>query len=90
MSPAEKLSSKRKPKPTKDGVPSGRKTPFICHAREIRLSLGLSIRDVCDAIEMSVGGMFEIERGTDPQVTTALKISAFYGKTVHELWERRI
>lgn len=91
MSPADKLAATKRPKaqakPGKGG--NRRKHPWTCKARELRQSKRLSMRDVADALNLSVAGYYEIEHGGDPLLTTARDIANFFGTTTDELWKRR-
>jgi DNA-binding XRE family transcriptional regulator len=86
MTPAEKLASKRRPRKSRGNVNPVRKRVWNCSLRAVRQSLSLAIHEVAKATGMSVAGLSEIERGTDPMLSSATKLAAFYGKTVDELW----
>ena len=86
MTPAEKLSkAKRRCKPRASN-PQPKKVVLRCRLRESREALRLSIADVAKACGMSVSGLWQIEMGGDPQMTTARKLAKFFGKTTDELW----
>ena len=93
-SPAEQLArvkyekATRKPRHRRTGKPV-RKRVWVCAIREIRESLGLSLRDVAAATGYTVSGLWEIEHGTDPKLTTAMRLAEFYGCDVAELWPER-
>lgn len=87
MTPAEKLAASKPPRRTKPAKPRyGRAYPWDCRCRQARQSHRLSLRDVATAVKLSIAGLCEIERGSDPQLTTARRLAAFYGRTVEELW----
>jgi DNA-binding XRE family transcriptional regulator len=88
MTPAEKLASKRKPRKARGNANPVRKRIWNCKLRTVRQSLNLGIHKVAKAIGISGAGLSEIERGTDPILSTAKKLADFYGKTIDELWER--
>ena len=94
-SPAEQLAKakqrkrQRKPGHRCNGKPSRRPRVWICAIREIRESLGLSIRDVAEATGYTISGLWDIEHGTDPLLTTVGDLTEFYGKAVWELWPER-
>lgn len=86
MSPAEKLAlSRPAPKPRK---PGGTRTKhWSTILRKVREGYRLSQDEVCGALNMSKGGYSEIENGSDPQLTTAWKIAAFFGMRIEQLWK---
>jgi DNA-binding XRE family transcriptional regulator len=53
----------------------------------MRLELGLSLKAVGEEIGMTQAGLWNIEHGTDPMLTSARKIAKFFGKTVDEIWK---
>lgn len=89
MTPAEKLSQAkpraRKPRNSSKKPPG----PLRCRCREIRERLDLSLRDVSNAVGISITGIHALERGNDTQVTTALKLAEFYGVDISRLWTWR-
>lgn len=90
MTPAEKLASsrpiKREPRNLK---PYKRKVTWRCECRSVRMGLRLSFDEVVKALKLSRTAYWQIEKGGDPMLTTALTIAAFYGKTVTELWPKK-
>ncbi len=88
MTPAEKAAAAKKPAKCKPllGKRSVRAYPWACTLREARQALRLSLRDVAGGCDLSIAGLSEIERGTDPQLSTARRLATFFGKTVEELW----
>jgi DNA-binding XRE family transcriptional regulator len=50
------------------------------------MALRLSFDEVAKALKLSRTAYWQIEKGGDPMLTTALRIAAFYGKPVTELW----
>jgi DNA-binding XRE family transcriptional regulator len=89
MTPAETLASKKVRKPRNGCVNPQRKRVWNCRIRELRNKLGLSIHEVAKEISMTVAGLSEIERGANPQLSTARTLAEFYGKTTDELWPTR-
>ena len=83
---AEQVAASKPPR----RAPGSKRQPqprvWKCLARQARLSLRLSIRDVAPEVGLSVTGLWQVEHGTDPQLTTARRIAAFYGRAVEELW----
>jgi DNA-binding XRE family transcriptional regulator len=85
--PAEALSAAKRLKrpPRKPGTRTY--GPWVGNSiRERRDALGLSLRDVADAIGISNPGLFAVEKGGDPQLTTAYKLAAFFGCSVEAIW----
>ena len=58
--------------------------------RERREALRLSLHVVAKALGMSVSGLHAIDTGSDPQLTTARRIAAFFGTTIEELWPETV
>lgn len=84
MTPAERLSVKkpvRKLKAPTAGV-------FICRIRALREPLRLTVRDVATAVGMSSAGLHAIENGSDPMLSTALKLAEFFGRDICEIWTK--
>jgi len=92
LSQAEQLAkTKRHRKPRRIGQQkTARRVHWVCRIRDVRESLGLSIRDVAEACGFSVAGLWEIEHGTDPMLTSAMRLAEFYGKNFSELWPARL
>lgn len=90
MTPAEKLA-KKKPwmRGKRNGPPHPRRVVWICRVREVRESLRISIKDVAKALGMSISGLWQIEMGSDPMLTTVRMLCAFFGKTEMELWPEK-
>lgn len=82
MSPAEKLAKKLKVKP----IPSEPTSPMRCEIRSLRQGLGLTGNQAADGAGISRAALSRIERGYDPHLSTAKKLSAFFGKPIEELW----
>jgi DNA-binding XRE family transcriptional regulator len=85
--PAEKLSKVRpwRRAPRNKARRYGR---WDCRIRQTREPLRLSLRTVAEAVGLSVTALHQIEHGGDPQLTTARKLAAFFGKSVEELWPK--
>lgn len=85
MTPAEKLAAKKSKtrKPRRD---SRTFDTHKCLCRLHREELGLTIRDVAEAIGISNPCICDVERGSETTLTTARKMAKFYGKSVDELW----
>lgn len=88
MTPAELLASRRKPKENKNpnSTPRLRQKIWDCKLREMRLALGLTIYEVGTAIGMSGSGYYEVEHGCETSLSSAMKLSAFFGKSIEDIW----
>jgi len=89
MSPAEKMAERkakmRAARPSQSRLV--RKRVFACAARGRRRKLGLSIREVADAIGMTVSGLFEVEKGGNCELMTAVKLAQFFKCEITELFQ---
>jgi DNA-binding XRE family transcriptional regulator len=89
-SPADILASKKQwRRQPCNKRPAPRKSHWMCRIREVRESKRLAMRDVAKAVDMSVTTLFQIEKGTDPMLSTAMKLAAFFAMDVVELWAAR-
>ncbi len=86
MPPAEKLSQS-KPRPTRK--PTNHPKAWACAVRTERERLRLSLDEVAKHVGMSKCGLWQVESGSDPMLTTAWKLAAFFGKRIEELWNRK-
>ncbi len=86
LTPAEELAARKPPRKAPGSKRLAQPIVWRCRVREFRESLRLSMRDVAQAIDLSPTGLFQIEHGTDPQLTTARRLAAFFGRSVEELW----
>jgi DNA-binding XRE family transcriptional regulator len=86
--PAEELAARKPRKHAPRGVAAARKRirTWRCTLRDRRESLNLSMRDVANAVGLSVTALHQIEHGTDPQLTTARKLASFFGTSERDLW----
>lgn len=85
MTPAEKLAQSKPPRPE----PKHARRVWHCRLNELRTELGLSQRDVALAVGMSRGGYCQAENwGDDVKLTTALKLSEFFGVPIAEIWSK--
>lgn len=84
MTPAEQLS---RSKPRRTRKPTNHPCVWQCTVRDERERLRLSIRDVSEAVGLCTTAVWQIERGSDPQLTTAWKLAEFFGKPIAELWQ---
>lgn len=91
MTPAEHLAStKTRQRPRRNECVKMRHAPvWSCRVREVRERLNLSLADVAKAVGLSVTGLFQVEHGGDPMLSTASKLAAFFGKRVEFLWPER-
>jgi DNA-binding XRE family transcriptional regulator len=89
-SAAERLAANKPPRRRRaDGARMAQPIIWTCRLREVREGLRLSMRDVGNAIGLSVTGLHQIEHGTDPQLTTARRLADFFGKSIEWLWPER-
>lgn len=84
-SPAQKISEDKARKPP----PANRKRPWNCTIIERRQKLNLTIRDVAEACGITNAAVSVIEHGGDPQLSTATKLSKFFGVPIEYLWPSR-
>lgn len=88
--PAQLLAATKTAKPSRPIKPNAsRKSPWNCCLRRLREKLGLSLDDVAKAVGMSKAGYWELEKGGDPMLTTAHKLSEFFGKVTCDIWRLR-
>jgi DNA-binding XRE family transcriptional regulator len=85
MTPAEKLS---RSKPRRTRKPTNHPRVWDCGIRAERERLRLSLGEVADAVGMSKCGLWQVENGSDPMLTTAAKLAEFFGKRIDELWRK--
>lgn len=88
MTPAEKLAkTKRRERPKRNSPPAPQKKVWATALTKRREDLDLSLRDVAKACRLSVASYFRIEHGyADPALSTARRISEFFGCDVWQLW----
>jgi DNA-binding XRE family transcriptional regulator len=87
MTPAEKLAKKHKRQRAPRNRSTVRNTPWKCCCRELRDSLGLTLDHAAVGCGLSKTAYWQIEQGTDPMLTTAIRIAKFYGREIGELWK---
>lgn len=61
-----------------------------CSLREIRDRHALTLDTVAKCVGMSKTAYWQIEHGTDPMLTSARRIAAFFGLTVEDIWPELI
>ena len=88
MTPAETLAAER-PRRRARRNSSARSPAWVCLVRAERERLNLPMRAVAEVLGMSLANLSAVENGSDPQLSTAKKLAAFYGKPVDDLWPRR-
>lgn len=88
-SPAETLASS---KTVSRRIPQGieRKKVWHCLLREKRTALRLTLRDVAEAVGISVTALQAIDTGGELCLTNAKKIAAFFCVTIDEMWPKRL
>lgn len=60
---------------------------WVCHLRYYREAKGLSIGDLASETGISGSTIFEIEKGVDVKLSTALLLTAYFKLEIGELWE---
>ena len=85
-SPALKLAEAKPSRREPRNKAEPRAAVWDCRLRQLRESLRLSLRDVARAVGLSVTALHQIEHGSDPMLTTAAKLAAFFGKDIGDLW----
>ena len=88
LSPAELLAAAKAPR-----IKAAKPNPaavWKCCLREHRTRLGLTLDEVAEQVGLSKTGLWQIEHGSDPMLTTARKLAAFYGVAVEVIWKERI
>lgn len=90
MTPAEKLAAKKKAAPQLPKLSmSLRSAPWAGNPLlKLREGLKLSTRAVADSVGLSPAAYWLIEQGADLKLTSALRIAAFYGLDVAEIWSQ--
>lgn len=85
---AEKLAAKKqRERPKRNFTAKPELVLWTCKLSENRESLNLAMRDVADAVGLSVSAYFRIEKGyADVSLSNAMSLANFFGKTVYELW----
>ena len=86
-SPAERLAKTIKLRKYRRGACSV-KLVWNCDLRARREKLFLTMRDVAKAVGLSVTGYYAIEHGSDPQLTSAVKLAEFFAVPVETLWTK--
>lgn len=87
QSPAELLAAKKKKPRIRRAKPASRAVWDTC-LREHRTRLGLTIEDVAEAVGLSKTGLWQVEHGSDPMLTTAAKLATFYGVAIEVIWKK--
>lgn len=91
MTPAEKLAKKVKrasnPIPWGQRIAARRPSKFRCKIKELRLALGLTQLAVAEAVGTKGPTINDAESGREIHLSLAIKIAAFFGKSVEEIWE---
>ena len=77
-SPAERLALK-KPKVKAKG-------PWICRLFSLRKEHRLTISDVAKGTGLSMACVWFVEHGGDPQLTTVVLLSEFFGIGIKDMW----
>lgn len=65
---------------------SRRKIVWKCAVANLRQARGLTVRAVAKGTGLTISAISVIERGSDPQLTTAHKLADFFGVRLEQLW----
>lgn len=84
MTPAEQLAV-TKPRNIKKSNCT-RKLPWAPRLKQLRERLRLSLDEVAEAAQLSKTGLWELEQGGDPMLSTAARLAEFFGKSIEEIW----
>ncbi len=85
-SPAEAIAAKKPPR-------RERKKPvlsWVCLLRQRRKDLGLTLREVAEGSGIHLQTIHTLEGGTDPMLSTARQLAAFFGEPVEAIWTEKI
>ena len=81
-SPAARLAASKN-----GGIAARPEIPvLICRLRAIRATLRLSMNDVAQAAQIKHQSLSIIESGGNVKLTTALRLSAFFGMPITAIW----
>lgn len=86
--PAEKLAKKLAQKLRPSAC--SREKAWETTIKTVRQSLGLTMAQVADALDMSYSGYWQIEFGCDTSLSSAARVAEFFGKGIPDLWIRRV
>lgn len=88
VSKAELLSQKKqRSRPRRNPKAKSERILWTTRIAAEREILNLSMRDVADAVGLSLSAYFRIEHGfADVSLSNAYSIASFFGRTVYELW----
>jgi DNA-binding XRE family transcriptional regulator len=84
-SPAAKIS-KQRPRQRERRNEAKHHRVWSCNLRQIRDAHGLTMDVVAKYVELSKTAYWQIEHGSDPMLTSARRISDFFGLTIEEIW----
>jgi len=87
-SPAETLSrTKRRQRPKRNPPAASEFAVWECRLEVERCNLNLSMRDVADAVGLSLSAYFRVEKGyADVSLSNAIAIARFFGMSIPVLW----
>jgi DNA-binding XRE family transcriptional regulator len=89
MSKAEELGKSKRANAAKSkSKKTVRGTPFVCQVAAMRAAHGLNLEEVAAAAGMSKTGLWQIEQGGDPMLSTAFKLAKFFDRSISELWSK--
>ncbi len=89
MTPAESLAKKLKDgkAPRGDNAGARCQPKHLCNIKELRETLGLTQRDVANAVGSSGPVIHCAEHGHEIYLSLALKLAKFFGLSVEEIWQ---
>lgn len=65
--------------------PAGR-TVLACRLRDIRISVGLSVKSAADGAGVASNTILHMERGLAPTLVNALRVADFFGLKIEDIW----
>jgi len=83
MLTAAKIASKKKPKKPK--LWTSQKKIFNCELRELRVQLGLTMRDVSKC-GVCLATIARAEQGFEIELSHAIMLAKFFEKPIEEIW----
>lgn len=90
LTPAQKLAASKAAKREKKQPSRKRgRIALACGVAALRKTLGLSNGEVAESVGVSAQTLYVMEHGGEIRLTIALKVAAFYGKTIEELWREK-
>ncbi len=86
MTPAQLFATQKNKAPRAAAEPFT-KTGYLCSIKTCRANVGLSVRDVSDALNLKPANVSQLEcNGYLPPLRDALKLAEFFGVKIEDLW----